>query len=305
MIETDNKVLVICRTYNQAGYIIDTLNGFCSQQTNFSFVCCIIDDASTDEESSVIHNYLEENFETSTKETTKDYKKCFAQNKTNRNCYFLVFFLNYNHYQLKKNVNDYIKEYRSKAKYIAYCEGDDYWCDPLKLQKQVDLMESHPNLSQCFTAHKCLYPDGTFKEEHRYEQDLIKCPIKDAILMGGGYMATPSVIYKRELRENLPEWYNNLPIGDLPTMLVLFERGDCGYINDVTAVYRVSAMGSWSNTMSANYEKKMHLYETIRKMWKEYDKWSRKKNHKWVKLKILRNDISKFHDQLLHFLNRK
>ena len=143
------KICVRCTTYNQSSYIEDALNGFTMQETNFPYVCTILDDASTDGEQEVIKKYLQEHFDLDNRsvvrnEETDDYVLTFAQHKTNRNCYFAVLFLKYNHYSIKKAKDQYIKEWLD-VKYIALCEGDDYWIDPYKLQKQVDYLESHPN----------------------------------------------------------------------------------------------------------------------------------------------------------------
>ncbi len=282
MPQQDYMVVVQCSTYNHEEYIEDALKGFVMQNTDFPFCVLVTDDCSTDGTADVIKKYA-------VKYPT----------------IIIPILLGENHMQHKKSRDPYIGPWHNRAKYLAICEGDDYWIDPLKLQKQVDLMESRPDYSQCFTAHCCEYPDGKRIEEHRYSNNVVDCSIKDAILMGGGYMASPSVMYKKELRDNLPDWYKNLPVGDLPTMLVLFERGKCGYINDVTAVYRVSAKSSWSNTMKADYSKKMHLYSSIKKMWKDYDVWTNKKYHKWVRIKIMRNNISMLHDKLRHFIKKK
>lgn len=148
-------VRVQCMTYNHAPYIEDAMNGFCMQETDFPFVCVIVDDASTDGEPEVIRRYLEQHFDlTDTRyartEETDDYVLIFSRHKTNHNCFFGVLFLKYNHYG-KKDKKSYFEEW-SQAKYIALCEGDDFWTHPQKLQKQVDYMDAH---TQCMlTFHK-------------------------------------------------------------------------------------------------------------------------------------------------------
>ena len=140
------KVCVKCLTFNHAPYIEDALNGFCMQETDFPFVCAIIDDASTDGEQNVIKKYLEEYFDLEEKsvvrnEETEDYTLTFARHKTNRNCYFAVLYLKYNHYSIKKNNIPYIAEWHDKCKYIALCEGDDYWIDGRKFGKQSRFLD--------------------------------------------------------------------------------------------------------------------------------------------------------------------
>lgn len=158
--EENNKwmVCVQCMTFNQANYISDAMNGFTMQKTNFPYVCCIVDDASTDGEHNVINNYLEEYFDLEDNaivrhEETDDYILTFARHRTNLNCYFAVIFLKNNHYSKKKSKVPYILQWRDNAKYIAMCEGDDYWIARDKLQKQVDFMDNHPDISYTCTRY--------------------------------------------------------------------------------------------------------------------------------------------------------
>lgn len=152
--EKKYKVYIACNTYNQAEYITDALDGFCMQRTNFPFVCALIDDASTDGEQDVIRKYLEDNFQLD-KATTKEddeHLLIFAQHKDNPNCFFATVFLRTNHYSLGKSRLPYVLEYYENSKYLAWCEGDDYWTDPYKLQKQVDFLEK--NKSYSFVCHR-------------------------------------------------------------------------------------------------------------------------------------------------------
>lgn len=151
-------VRTYCATYNQDSYIKDALWGFVIQETNFPVVYMIVDDASTDCNAEVIREFVNENFEL--KNTLIAYEKdtdyghvTFAQHKTNKNCYFAVIYLKENHYSQKKSQAPYLSEWMD-TKYIALCEGDDYWTDPLKLQKQVDFLEEHPDYSLCCHRYK-------------------------------------------------------------------------------------------------------------------------------------------------------
>ena len=96
------KVCVWCNTYNQASYIKDNMDGFCMQQTNFPFICLIMDDASKDGEQEVIRQYLSDHFTVGSRKETDDYHLTLARHKDNKNCYFAVFLLKYNHYSIKK-----------------------------------------------------------------------------------------------------------------------------------------------------------------------------------------------------------
>lgn len=152
LLKKDYKYFVytFCATYNQSAYIVKTMDGFAMQKTDFPFVCVIADDASTDAEPSIIRDYLYEHFDMSDTavayEKQMDYGQVFyAQHKENKNCYFAVILLKENHYSQKKSRAPYVKEWTDPSKYFAYCEGDDYWTNPDKLQKQVDFLETHPD----------------------------------------------------------------------------------------------------------------------------------------------------------------
>lgn len=159
------QVCVRCMTYNQASYITDAMNGFTMQQTDFPYVCCILDDCSTDGEQDVIKNYLHDNFDFEEesvvrKEETDDYVLTFAQHKVNENCYFAVLFLKYNHYSIKKAKFPYLAEWNDHSKYLAVCEGDDYWVADSKLQRQVDFLDSHPDYTMYFHNALVRYQDS-------------------------------------------------------------------------------------------------------------------------------------------------
>ena len=146
-------VLTICETYNHEAFISNAMDGFVMQQTTFPVVSVIIDDASTDHTANVIRHYVEENFDLQdfcvACDKDMDFGHVtFARHRNNENCYFAVILLNENHYQRGESKESYYAEWAS-TKYIALCEGDDYWTDPLKLQKQVDFLEAHPDFSMC------------------------------------------------------------------------------------------------------------------------------------------------------------
>lgn len=293
-------VFTSCITYNQARYITEAMDGFTMQKTSFPVVYAIIDDASSDGEPGVIRKYLAEKFETdnspiSRHEETDDYQLIFAQHKTNKNCFFVVLFLKYNHFQIKKPKLSYLKELIDNAKYIAICEGDDYWIDSLKLQKQVDFMEAHPGHSLCFCANQRLLPSGETIVDKRYDSDVEICPMKDIILGGGGYMATNSMLYRHSMYVPTT-WAPNCPVGDLPLMLTLSQKGLVGYLADVMCVYRIAAEGSWTIHMKSGIKTRRKHHKAILKMWHQFDKYSNYQYHSIVVKKKWNNIRTHFSD---------
>ena len=233
-------VQVNCLTYNHAPYIIDAMNGFCKQQTNFPFLSTIFDDNSTDGEQIVIRNYLDSNFimndnTIETRKETDDYVLIYTRHKTNKNCYFAVYFLKYNHYQLNKSRVPYLLPEWNDIKYIAICEGDDYWTAPYKLQKQVDYLESHPECGLVHTKHKkYIEKTGEFKPGWAEETDFEKNLIRNRI-------CTLTTCF----RKNLWKSYNKedfhkykWPMGDAPLWLYIMSLSETKLLNDETGVYR-------------------------------------------------------------------
>lgn len=150
--EHNPLVAIQCMTYNHAPYIEDAMNGFCMQQTGFPFVAIIVDDASTDGEPDVIRGYLEQNFKMSEAQQWETDEAYFieAQHQDNKNCSFAVILLKQNYFQKKKDKRPLFAEWDSLARFVAVCEGDDFWTDSHKLQLQVGYLESHPEYSMCF-----------------------------------------------------------------------------------------------------------------------------------------------------------
>lgn len=259
-------VNVRCATYNHSAYIEDAMNGFAMQQTDFPFVCSIIDDASTDGEQEILKKYLDKNFELGEgsgviNEETDDYVLTLAQHKTNKNCYFAVLFLKYNHYgtsESKARRWTYLKEWEDECKYIALCEGDDYWIDPLKLQKQVDFMENNQNCSLVYNRTK-RYSERKkifLSDNDNYEQSQY-VRAKDIIEEGGLFVSTCSMLYLKSVIENYPQFCIKCHVGDYPLAIMCAMKGDVYYLNDAMSVYRVDNSNSWVGKQQS--EKKMSL----------------------------------------------
>lgn len=231
-------VAVQCMTYNQSQYILDALNGITMQETTFPFVVLVVDDASTDGEQDIIRRYVTEQCETrNTKiayEKETDYAHiAYAQHSTNRNCYIATIYLKENHYGQRKSKTPYIAEWRDHVKYIAVCEGDDYWIDPQKLQRQVDFMETHPDYSAS-TENGLIHftKDNTtanFSDEQSrnitFEELLIQ-----------RRFPTASVIYRASFIEGIQKLHP--PVFDTLIWAYLSKHGHIHYNSTISSVYR-------------------------------------------------------------------
>ncbi len=169
MSEPDYLLSIHCMTFNQAKYITDAMNGFCMQKTTFPFVALIVDDNSTDGEQDVIKSYLDDNFDMASaqRKETEDAFFIEANHKENKSCHFVVVLLKQNMYRNKPKKLSLISQWENSVKYRAVCEGDDYWTDPLKLQKQVDFLEEHLDYSLCCHRYKVYNQnEGTWDDDY-------------------------------------------------------------------------------------------------------------------------------------------
>ena len=248
--EIDFLVGIHCITYNQSSYITDALNGFTMQQTNFPFVAIIIDDASTDGEQDVIRKYVEEYFDHTIESgyrewETEDAYWSFARHKANVNCHFVTVFLKKNLYQEPNKKSELIKKWMD-VKYIAICEGDDYWIDSSKLQKQVDYLVMHEDVSLCYHNVKVwIQNEGVMADDFITRDVPEKTDFHE--LVKGNYIHTPSVVYRHiEEVDNTMSAIGWLGLGDYPRWIMLSKYGSVVKLSETMAVYR-HGTGMWAN----------------------------------------------------------
>jgi len=217
-------VSVCCLAYNHAPYIRQCLDGFMMQKCDFPFEVLIHDDASTDGTADVIREY---------EAKYPDIIKPIYQTE--------------NQYSKGVGVTRVYQFPRAKGKYIALCEGDDYWTDPNKLQRQVDFLEAHEDVSMCFHDAKTIDIDGNNKGNHRrYSKDQY-VPIEDMILNGGGFCPTASLVFRTKyIKSGYPDFCQNFYVGDYPLQLYLLAKGKVYYFDNEMSVYRTEVPGSYS-----------------------------------------------------------
>lgn len=242
------KVVIHCMTYNHGPYLRECLDGFSMQKTDFPFVAIVVDDASKDNGPKVLWDYINNELDAKTKQQdeTDDYERVIATHKTNSNCTFAVYFLKYNHHQIKKRKYPYIKEWDDVSRYIAMCEGDDYWTDPLKLQKQVGFLEVNPDFTMVCNRTR-LYSERRKKfigENYCYNKTQVVNP-KDVIFRTGLYISTCSVLFRKSIRDNIPDYWTNCKVGDYPLQIMCAMKGKVYYFDDLMTVYRIENPNSW------------------------------------------------------------
>lgn len=238
------KVCVQCYTYNHSKYIIDTMSGFSIQRTDFPFVCCIVDDASTDGTQDVIREYINSNFDRPTKschfvEETDYARITYVQHKTNRNCYFVVLFLKENHYRFRRSKQQYLNEWQSVSDFVALCEGDDYWFDEMKLWKQVDLLQNNLACGMCYSKVKVY--DQT---KHKFKKKEFGGPyVTFSELLSNNVIPTLSAVMSRGEYDAYLNIVNpdekNWEMTDYPLWLWFSHESKVLFLNECTGVYRV------------------------------------------------------------------
>ena len=164
------KVLVRCFTYNQSKYIEDALNGFAMQQTDFPFVCLVMDDCSADGEQEVIKAWMERECDMVKAEyiDIELSNVIIVPHKSNTSCTFAFYFLKQNLYGSGKKKMNMVYPWRECCEYEALCEGDDYWIVPDKLQKQVDAF-CDDNVTMIYTDYKNVDENGIEIIRNEYE----------------------------------------------------------------------------------------------------------------------------------------
>lgn len=232
-------VSVDCTSYNHEQFIAEALESMLAQQTDFAFEILIHDDASTDRTAEIIKSY---------EEKYPDIIKPIYQTENQYSKGVLV-----EEFNLK----------RAKGKYLAVCEGDDYWTSPHKLQKQVDYMEAHPECSMCVhAAERVSAVTGKTVSLMRPSSKNKIYTVEETIEGGGDLFATNSILYSREKISVMPDFYLNATVGDYPLVIWGALCGTVYYLNENMSAYRVDVKGSWTTIQVSDIAKKQkHLQE--------------------------------------------
>ncbi|WP_142825930.1 glycosyltransferase family 2 protein [Planococcus soli] len=244
-------VSIVCTSYNHGDYIAEAIDSFLMQKTNFEFEILIYDDASTDQSPRVIKQY-ENNYPSLIKpiyQTQNQYSKGVRVEMFNHN--------------------------RASGKYIAVCEGDDYWTDPYKLQKQVDYMERHPACSMTVhAADRVLSDKKKILSSVRPEKGNAIFSVERVIEGGGDLIATNSMVYSKEKVKVLAPFYLNATVGDYPLVILAALHGTVDYLDDNMSAYRVGVKGSWTERELATSMKRINHYRDMEKMFDEINEYT-------------------------------
>jgi len=224
----------ICITFNQEAYIAEAIDSMLAQQTEYKFEIVIHDDCSTDKTRAILVEYQQQ---------FPNIIKLVLQET--------------NQYSLGKRIIP-LAVAASTGELLAICEGDDFWINQDKLQKQITILNSNHNVALCIhRAYKKVsdnYLDWGETDHGELQQRL---SVDDVITSMGQYAPTASYFMRKEVMEAMPAWVNQAPVGDFLIEVYSKTVGDIYYIPDVMSVYRAVAIGSWSQNQLAIPAKKI------------------------------------------------
>ena len=242
-------VTIHCWTFNHKPYIQQCLDGFVMQKTEFPFLAVVVDDASTDGEQEVLWDFINNELDTTSfqKDETDDFVRVVAPHKTNKHCIFIFVLLKYNHYSISKAKRPYFEDWEENAKYIAICEGDDYWIDPQKLQKQVDFLETHPVFSCVFHRYKIyneltkelsLAPNKYFDDPSNQNEEVYEFNNEYNLLVQWT-SKTLTIMYRKELNDQ-DFLFKFKYSRDVHLIYYLLNKGKGACLSFIGGVYRLN-----------------------------------------------------------------
>lgn len=269
-------VSVICITYNQSAYIEEALQSFINQKTNFKYEIIVHDDASTDSTADIVRKY-QGNY--------PDKVRAILQHE--------------NQYSKGLSILDKLIEEEVRGKYIAICEGDDFWTDAYKLQKQIDYMETHLGCTLCFhNAREMDMKTGNIKEIWRFNQKIYRGEgsynSEETIKLA--CVPAASMVFRSEDMP-IPYLYSDkIRLGDMVRTICLGTKGYSYCMKDTMSVYRVgidnSASDIWKQSMENHNRRYIGTIETLENI-------ERYTNYEWHG--IISEMIKEYKKKLLFF----
>jgi glycosyltransferase involved in cell wall biosynthesis len=256
---TTPLVTINCITYNHESYIRETIEGFLMQQTSFGIEILIHDDASTDRTADII----------------REYEQKYPE---------LIFPIYQTENQYSKGGKPHhFNGERARGKYLAYCEGDDYWTDPTKLQKQVDFLEAHPDYSFTYCRFRKLNQDtGEFLDDINGSyfndgEDAIEFDFEK--FYKGWDMGTQTLVYRISMCD--PNYALNYKYAkDIHLIVHLLTQGKGACLNFFGAVYRKHSGGVFSG--ASDYQNARLSYLCYKEIYEQNRQVS------YLKLKLIK-----------------
>lgn len=238
----DPIVSIAVTTFNMEAFIAKGLDSWLAQKTSFPFEIVISDDGSEDRTRDIVQEYI----------------------KVHPNIRMICT----GHIGKMPNFIRSMQE--CKGKYIALCDGDDYWIDDYKLQKQFDFMESNPEFSMCFTNSWVINSETGERKIAKTQiwdtattEGLLAHRDNDNVQMSPGHTST--LFYRNGLVKKYPKWMYGDVMTDFPTYMLLSRYGKAKFINEITSVYNHHMGGVSSKNWNAikAIQRRIFVYENV------------------------------------------
>ena len=262
-----HKVVVLTITYNHSHYIEETLKGFAMQKTDFPFLCCVFDDASTDGEQDVLKKWIDNHCNANEIEVYDHPLTTIlkAPDKINTNCIYVIHLQKVNTWGKPEKV-ELLKFWRNKGEYIAFCEGDDYWIESLKLQRQVNILDTNSNLSSCWTGYisrreGCHDKDMTI---YTTDSEMSIFTLEDWKTCWFTKTLT-SLIRSDACKEYLIKETYFKHVRDIHQYYYILKWGDAAYIHSPSAIYNIHEGGICS--MVSQADNVLHSYNCYKELY--------------------------------------
>lgn len=243
-------VSITVATYQHVKYIKQCLDGILMQKTTFPIEVILGEDGSIDGTQQICIEYAEK---------YPDIIRLFIRDR------------NLSQFKDDRGIvirfNGIWNRMSARGKYIAWCEGDDYWIDPLKLQKQVDFLETNPDYSMCFHNAIKLFENNQVEIFNSYKCD---CDLNIHDAIHDWVVPTASIVGRKDVIAHYPSWLSRIYSGDYSTILLCVHSGKVRYFNNIMSIYRMSYTGTSMTSLMKNknifmLEQKIILLDSFNK----------------------------------------
>lgn len=216
-------VSICCTTYNHEQFIAECMNGFLMQETTFPVEVLIHDDASTDNSAQIIREY-----------------------EARYPALIKAIYQQENQWSKGIRPNPSYNFPRARGRFIAFCEGDDYWSSGAKLQRQVEILDENPQFKLCFHKVTVINEERPRSRKFSFPKDLMERPYSCEELAKKNIIPTCSVLALYDGVTATPDWFYRLPMNDWPRWVMTCKDGYAYGLAEDLGVYRVHRGGIWS-----------------------------------------------------------
>ena len=245
-------VSIECTAYNHAEYIDEALEGMLAQVTRFPFEIIVNDDASSDGTADIIRDFQ------------RRYPRLIRGNLHREN-------------QLSQGISPLTHTLPlCRGRYTAICEGDDAWTDPHKLQRQIDMLEQHPECDMAFHAAEMRYRDGRLGVTGHYGSRPRIVSAEEVIEKRHGGIPTASTVVRTPLLHELKRFMagqEDKLVSDVYLEALAASRGGACYLPDPMSIYRYQVPGSWSSREAADPLRKLTRIRQRVHSFQRLDEW--------------------------------